>query len=131
MEVYWKATAAALITSVLTIMLSKQQKDYAQVLSMAVCAMGIGVMVYFLNPVLEFLRQLQELGDLNGDMLLILLKSVGIGLVSEVASMACADAGNGSLGKMLQMLCAASILWISLPMFQQLLELITQILGEV
>ena len=127
MEAYWKVTAAALVTSVLTVMLSKQQKDFSQVLSMAVCAMGFGILAAFLQPVLSFLRQLQQLGDLNGD----LLKAVGIGLVSEVASMACTDAGNASLGKMLQMLCAAAILWMSLPMFQLLVELITKILGEV
>lgn len=131
MDAFWKVTAAALVTSVLTVMLSKQQKDFSQVLSMAVCAMGFGILAAFLQPVLSFLRQLQQLGDLNGDMLAILLKAVGIGLVSEVASMACTDAGNASLGKMLQMLCAAAILWMSLPMFQLLVELITKILGEV
>ena len=131
MEGYWKVTAAALITSILTIVLSKQHKDYAQVLSMTVCAMGFAILAYFLQPVLSFLEELQQLGDLNSEMLAILLKAVGIGLVTEVASMACTDAGNASMGKMLQMLCAAAILWMSLPMFRLLVKLITQVLGEV
>lgn len=131
MDLFWKVTAAALVTSLLTLMLSKQQKDFSLLLTMAVCAMGLGILVAFLHPVLDFLQELQALGDLNVDMLAILLKAVGIGIVSEVASMTCTDAGNGSLGKMLQMLSAGAILSMSLPMFRMLLELITQILGEV
>ena len=131
MELFWKTAAAALIASVLTLMLSKQQKDFAQLVSMAVCAMGMGILVIFLEPVMVFLQELQELGDLNEDMLMILLKGVGIGLVAEIASMACADAGNGSLGKTLQMLGAGAILWLSIPVFELLMNLVTQILGEV
>lgn len=131
MELFWKAAAAALITSVLTLMLSKQQKDFAQLVSMAACAMGLGILTGFLEPVMDLLRQLQELGDLNEQMLIVLIKGVGIGLVAEIASMACADAGNGSLGKVLQMLCSGAILWLSVPVFQLLMNLVTQILGEV
>lgn len=131
MEVFWKAVAAALITSVLTLMIGKQQKDLSQVLSMAVCAMGLGLLAAFLEPVLNFLRELQGIGDLNESMLLVLLKAVGIGLVAETAAMACTDAGNGSLGKMLQLLSCAAILRLSLPVFEVLMDLVTQILGGV
>ncbi len=120
-----------MITSVLTLVLSKQQKDISLMLSMAVCAMGIGILASFLEPVMAFLRQLRDLGDLNGDMLVTLLKAVGIGLVSEIAAMVCADAGNGSLGKTLQMVGSGAILWLSLPVFETLMNLIQKILGEV
>ncbi len=131
MELFWKAAAAALITSVLTLVLSKQQKDISLMLTMAVCAMGIGILVSFLEPVLDFLRKLQAMGDLNGDMLEILLKAVGIGLIAEIAGMVCTDAGNGSLGKTLQLLGSGAILWLSLPVFSALMDLIVQVLGDV
>ncbi len=131
MELFWKAAAAALITSVLTLVLSKQQKDISLMLTMAVCAMGVGILVSFLEPVLDFLRKLQAMGDLNGDMLEILLKAVGIGLIAEIAGMVCTDAGNGSLGKTLQLLGSGAILWLSLPVFSALMDLIVQVLGDV
>lgn len=64
-------------------------------------------------------------------MLGILLKAVGIGLVSEIAGLVCTDAGNGSLGKTLQMLGSAVILYLSLPIFTAMLELIREILREL
>lgn len=131
MELFWKAAAAALIASVLTLMVGKQQKEFSQLISMTVCAMALAILVSFLEPVLDFLRELQTLGDLNGSMLAILLKATGIGLIAEISAMTCTDAGNATLGKMLQLLSAAAIMWLSLPVFQMLMDLVTRILGDV
>lgn len=131
MELFFKAVAAAMVTAVLALALTKQGKDFTLLLSMAGCIL-IGLLLFqFLEPVLEFLRQLQSMGDLNGDMLSVLLKIVGVGLVSEIAAMICSDAGNGSLGKTLQILSAGVILWLSIPIFQMLMDLLNRILGVV
>ena len=120
-----------MVTAVLALALTKQGKDFTLLLSMAGCIL-IGLLLFqFLEPVLEFLRQLQSMGDLNGDTLSILLKIVGVGLVSEIAAMICTDAGNGSLGKTLQILSAGVILWLSIPIFQMLMDLLNRILGVV
>lgn len=129
MDLFWKALAGVLLTAVLTLALSKQEKDISLLLKMGVCAMVAIIAVSYFDPVLTFLRQLEELGDLQGDMLGILLKAVGIGMVAEIAGMICADSGNASLGKILQLLSSGVILWLSLPIFSALLEMIQQILG--
>ena len=130
MSLFWKAAAAVLLAVVLGLSLGKQ-KDIGVLLTMAVCCMVAMIAISYLEPVLDFLRELETLGDLQGDMLGILLKAVGIGLVSEIAGLVCNDAGNGSLGKTLQMLGSAVILYLSLPIFTALLELIREILREL
>ena len=131
MEQFYKITALALVTTVLTLVVRRQEKDFALLLTMAGCAMAGMVLFTFLEPVLDFLVTLQTLGDLSGDILLILLKAVGVGLVAEIAGMVCADGGNSSLGKVIQLVGSAVILWLSLPIFQMLMDLMTRILGEV
>ena len=131
MGLFWKAAGAVLIAVVLGLSLGKQEKDFAVLLTLAVCCMVMAIAVSYLEPVLDFLRELEALGDLQGDMLGILLKAVGIGLVAEIAGMVWIDAGNGSLGKQLQMLGSAAILYLSIPIFSALLSLIQEILGEL
>ena len=131
MGIFWKAAAAALISVIIGLALSKQEKDISAVLTMAVCAMVVIAAFVYLEPVLDFLRELQTVGDLQGDMMGTLLKALGIGLVAEIAGMVCSDAGNSSLGKTLHLLGCAAILYLSLPIFRTLLELIRQILGEI
>ena len=131
MELFFKGVAGLLITCVLTLVLNRQEKDLGLLLSMAACAMGLTILASFLEPVMAFLKCLQSIGDLNGELLSVLLKAVGIGVLSEIAGMICTDSGNASLGKTMQLLGAAVILWLSLPAFELLMELMTSILGDL
>ena len=131
MELFFKGAAGLLITCVLTLVLNRQEKDLGLLLSMAACVMGLTILASFLEPVMTFLKRLQSIGDLNGELLSVLLKAVGIGILSEIAGMICTDSGNSSLGKTMQLLGAAVILWLSLPAFELLMELMTSILGDL
>ena len=129
MTLFLQAAGAVLLAVVLGLCLEKQGKDMAVLLTMAVCVMVMASAISYLEPVMAFLNQLQTIGDLNSSMVGTLFKIVGIGLVSEIAAMICADAGRASLGKALQILSGAVILWLSIPIFTVLLELIQNILG--
>ena len=131
MAIFWKAAAAALITVILGLALGNQEKDIGAILSMAVCCMITVSALIYLEPVLDFLRELESVGDLQGDFLGILLKILGIGLVAEIASAVCNDAGNGSLGKTIHMLGSAVILYLSLPVFRGLIDMLSRILEEI
>lgn len=131
MEPFWKAAVLALIAGILSLTLKNQDKEYALLLSIAACLMVTAITVTYLKPVFAFLKELETLGDLRGDMLAILIKALGVGLASEIASMICTDAGNASLTKAIQLLGGAVILYLSVPMFSALMDLIQKIVGEL
>ena len=131
MELFWKAAAGVLIAVILGLVLGKQEKDISVMLSMAVCAMVAVIALNYLEPVLDLLRRLETLGNLGGEMLTVLLKALGIALVAEIAGMVCNDSGNGALGRTLQILGTAAVLWLSIPIFEAFLNLIQEILGEL
>ena len=126
-----KTAAVALIATILGILLQRQGKEYALILSLAVCAMGACLAMGYLRPVLSFLEHLQVIGQLDGQMLEILFKAVGIGLIGEISGAICTDSGNASLNKMLQLLSAAVILWLSLPILEQVMDLIGEVLEGI
>ena len=131
MDTFCKAAAAVLLAVVLVPAVAKTEKDISVLLTMAVCCLVAAAALSYLEPVLDLLWELKALGDLSGEMLEILMKAVGIGLVAEIAGMICADAGNGSLGKTLQILASAAILYLSIPLFQAFLTLVQEILGQL
>ena len=126
-----KAAGAALIASVLGLALSKQSKDMQILLVIAGWCMVAGIAATFLRPVLELLGQLQAMGNLNSELTGILIRAAGIGLVSELACMICTDSGNASLGKTVQLLGSAAVLYLAIPVFRGLIELIQGILEGV
>lgn len=131
MERFWQVTAGVLLTVVLGIALGKGSKDISLVLSMVVCCLVLTVTFAYLEPVIDFLKELQTLGQLDSTLSDVVLKAVGIGLIAEIAILICGDSGNAALGKALQIMAAVMILWLSVPLMRALMELVQTIMGEV
>lgn len=100
-------------------------------LTILACCLALIAAMQFLEPVLQFLRSLAEIGDFDLDVLRILLRVVGISIVGETTSLICSDSGNASIGKVVQVITAAVILRSALPLFEALLHLIQEILGNL
>jgi stage III sporulation protein AD len=131
MDIFMKAAAAAMITTILGLVLAKQGKDMTVLITLAACAMIAAAAVLYLQPVIQFFYRLIDLTNLNEEHLKIIFKTVGIGLIGELVTLVCNDAGNAALGKTLQILTSAVVLWLSIPLFERFLELVQSILGEV
>lgn len=131
MERFIQVSAGVLVTVLLSVMLNKQGKDIALVLTAAVCCMALTVIIAYLEPVVDFVKELQIIGKLDSEMVRILIKSVGISLMAEIAALICADCGNSALGKTIQILAVAVVLWLSLPLLRALMETIQKMLGDI
>ena len=131
MDLFWKTVGAVLICAILVLVLERQNRDFSLMITVAASAMiCIGAAKLF-DPVLSFLGQLETLAGLSSDMLLTLIKVVGIGMTGEIAASVCKDAGNASLGKGLQFLTNAAILYLSVPVFYALTDLFVGVLGDI
>ncbi len=130
MDIIFKTVGIAMVTLILCQFLEKQNKDIAILVGLAACCLVVSGAGYYLESILSFVRNLQVTGNLSEEFIDILLKAVGIGLVCELASLICADAGNSALGKSIHIMAAGAILWISLPLLSKLIELINTVLGE-
>lgn len=131
MDLFWKTLGAALISTILVLVLERQNRDFSLLVTLAASIMIAIAAGKLLEPVIDFLGELEDLGNLRGDMLLCLIKVFGIGMTGEIASSVCSDAGNSSLGKGLRFLTNAAILYLSIPIFSSLTDLFLQILGDV
>lgn len=130
MTLFLQACAGVFLAVILTLTMERG-KGMAVLLSLAVCSMVGLIAMEYLSPVIEFLDTLQKVGGLNSELLKLLLKAVGIGLITELACLVCNDSGNSSMGKALQILGATVIMWLSLPMLTAFLELMQKILGDL
>ena len=131
MDILLKATAGVLIALVLCQILNKKDKNIATLLVIAVCCMVVGAAYGYIDQLLDFFEHLESLGNLNPDLLKIMLKAAGIGLLAELTSLICTDAGNGALGKSVQILSSVVILWMCIPVFTELMTLIENVMGAI
>ena len=131
MTEFWQGISLSLIAAVLYIVMGKNSGELSAALVIGAGCMIVMLALTYLKPVMELLDRLQDMSGLDSDTLKILLKAVGVGMVTEVSQMICMDAGNSSLGKTVQILGAAVMLWLSLPLIEQMLDLVEDVMGNV
>ena len=131
MDTVLRTIAGVMLALILGITLSKQGKDMTVVLTVAVCCMVVTVAISFLDPVVDFFSLLRSVGDLDSDIMGIILKCTGISLIAEIAGLICSDSGFGAMGKVIKILAVAAVLWLSLPLMTSLVEMLQGVMGEV
>lgn len=131
MSEFWKASSLILLTVILSLSVGRTERDLAAVLGMVALCIGGCAAVTILEPVLDYLRELQFDFHLPQELVSALLKAVGITLAAELSAAVCSDAGNTSLGKTLQILGNAVVLSLSIPIFRALMLIIKEMMGNV
>ncbi len=131
MDGYFQAVGAIMLCLILNLVLKHHGAEFSTVLTLLVCCVVTVIALYFLQPVLEYIRRIRQLSFINEQIMTIMLKVAGISMTAEIASMVCQDAGNSAMSRTLQFLATAAILYVSLPMFASFLDLIEDILGSL
>lgn len=86
-----------------------------------------GVALAIVSPVLEYINSIAQ--PYTGGYLSILLKAVGISLLSSTSADICRDAGEGAIASKVELLGKCEILALSLPLLADLVELIGEVLA--
>lgn len=119
--------------SVVCALLCAVIKPHETAISLAVsilCALGAAIAAMELfSPVLDFFEELLSFTGLSSAVFSPLLKTVAIALLGQIASAFCQDAGQGALGKMVELCGTVLCLCVGLPLATMLLELLQELGG--
>lgn len=131
METFLQSVALVLIGVILSLVVGRQSRDMSLLLSLGVCAGVCIAAAGYLGSLVDFLGELRSLGGLDREFLSILLKCAGIGFLAELAGLICTDAGESAMAKAIQILANTVVLFLSLPLLRQMVELLEEVLGTV
>ncbi len=128
MEAALKLTALGLTAALLALVVKKQSPELALALSLCACALGAGLLLKGIVPVLNLARSLADRAELEGSLTAPLWKCLGLGLLTELAASVCADAGQSALAKLVELGGGLLCLVVSLPLLQAVLALIEELI---
>lgn len=131
MNVFFKAVAVVLTAIILWLVLNKETKEVSALLTIAVCTVVISASIGFLKPVISFIYHVRDMANLDEELISVILRVVGIGMLTEISAVICKDAGNDAMGKSLHILCVIVVIWMSIPVFEKLLLLLDNVLNTV
>ena len=129
MNDFIKIAGVVLVVLILGLFIKNLRPELSVVLVIAAsCIAIIFASNRFVAPVVAFVKELCVSGGLNMDLVMILIKSAGIGIISEIVILICTDAGFAALGKILKFTSVFVIIWISLPLMNELISLINKVM---
>ena len=94
-----KLNAAISLSLILLLVLGKQDKAIAVVLSIAACCMIILAATQITDPILDFVDYLQSVSNIDSSTLGILVKATACAFICEITALVCTDAGYDHLRK--------------------------------
>ena len=129
MELFGKTAALCIVCAVLALLIRKKSPEFAFCAVTTCCAVCLLAAAELIAPVLSFLGTLQKLAGLDDAVMAPLLKTVGIGLLTQAACAFCQDAGQSSLAKTVELCGTFLAVYVSLPLAEAVLELLRKLIG--
>lgn len=125
-----QVSVIGVVSVVLASLLKKNNKELAVLLTIAACVL-VGIFVVRLaEPVLEFLITLRNLAGIEKELMAPLLKTVGIGLLTQLCSSVCVDAGESAIGKLIELCGSILAIYTALPLLEAVIDMIQRMVGS-
>lgn len=115
--------------AVLAVLMKQYKPEYALAVSLLT---GVTILVAaagLLQPLLDELDALLAATSVPREFVGVLVKSLGICFLTQVACDTCRDAGQSAIAVKLEMAGKLTVLGLSLPLFGQLLDVVQKLLA--
>ena len=117
------------LVAFLSVLLRSWRPEWALLLS---AVTGIGVSLTVVLSVSSALKEVNALLDraaIGGDTALLLVKALGICLLTQLAADVCKDAGESGMAGRAELAGKAALLLLALPLFRQLVDLSVRLMS--
>lgn len=128
MELITKAAIIGIAGALVSLLLRKTNPELSLLLTLSVGVVIVAVALELAGNVLDVVELAAEMSGLSSAVLTPVLKCVGIGIVSKLASDVCRDAGQGSIASSVELAGSICALYAALPLIRTLLQMIGEIL---
>lgn len=123
-----KIAAIAVAAALCSVVVKKNVSELGLVLAMAAGALILSCSLGALDSVKALMDTLADTAGLSPAILSPVLKTVGIAILTKVASELCKDAKEGGIAAFVETAGAAAALFVCLPLLQTVLNMITGLL---
>lgn len=111
------------ITAFLALLLRQYRPELALAVGLLAGVAVSLILMRVLAAPLTTVQRLMEQAGMGGETALLLIKSLGICLLTQLTADVCRDAGETGLASRTELAGKAALLLLALPLFQQLVEL--------
>lgn len=123
-----KIVGVGLIGLIIVIIVKQYRPEFAIYISI-IC--GILILMFVMDKlivVVDLIKSVADKSSINSSYIGLLLKITGIAFLAEFAVSVCKDAGEGAIANKIEIGSKVIIIFLSIPIISNLLEIILKIL---
>lgn len=129
MERFLQAAVLGVLTVILTTLFKQKNADLALLLTLAGCVIIGILLVQLAEPVVSFLSRLRNLAGLDAELMTPMLKTVGIGILTQIGANICSDAGENAIGRLIEVCGGILALYVALPLLEAVIDTVETMAG--
>ena len=123
------ALAAVGVTAAICgVMLRQRTPEVGLVLSLTACALLLRHTLPMMETIRDVLKEVAVLAELSPEILSPMLRTVGLAVVTKLASSLCRDAGESGVASFLEVAGGAAAVMTALPLLKMVLGLVMELL---
>lgn len=116
-----------IISAVMCKLFANEGKEYGLYIKIAAASVIMSMIIIFVSPVTETIRNIYDKAGADEEYLTILFKALGICYVTQFACDICRDSGENALATQAELAGKVSLLIIALPLFNSLADIVANL----
>lgn len=114
--------------SVMCKLFADSGKEYALYIKLAAAAAVMSMIIIFVSPIAETIRNIYSRAGADEEYLTILFKALGICYITQFACDICRDSGENALATQAELAGKISLMIIALPLFESLADIVSRLI---
>lgn len=116
-----------IVASAMCRLFANEGREYALYIKLAAAAAVMSMIVLFVSPIAETVRNIYDKAGADEEYLTILFKALGICYVTQFACDVCRDSGENTLATQAELAGKVSLLILALPLFNSLADIVSSL----
>ncbi|MCD8368559.1 MAG: stage III sporulation protein AD [Clostridiales bacterium] len=123
-----QVAAVAVVGSVCTLLLNRQQGELALLLGLGACGVVLYLVLEQLSDLIALIRELVDFAEVDSDLVRPLMKTAAVAIVTLLTTSVARDAGQTAIAATVQLCGSLLALCLAAPLVHAVLTLVAELL---
>lgn len=124
MDILVKAAAIAVAGAILGLAVRKNAPEVAIMMTLAILCLLIYLSAGVFRQLVDFVEEMGRLAHVQAPSVGIVLKVVGISILTKIAAVVCQEAGHQATASGVELVGCLSALYIAIPLFETAMDMV-------
>ena len=128
MEMLIRVAVVAVVGSIIGLIIKKTNPETSLLLTIAISVFAIYLAFDVVTSVVGFIRSLSETAGISPAFLGVVLKTVGIAVITKISSDVCRDAGQSGVASGVELAGTVTAIYVSLPLMEGVIRMLNSLI---